>query len=184
MSDTSPLVDHLERHLRAIGRGWRGDVGLQVVEFPDAPEPGLLSFATLGLSAHLLTGTSGRDHRMELVTTLHSCPSAREAGVRLLDVAEEMVRCHRPLLRGEVFGPCGPLVAGASVEAFYSTIPMHLVDEFFEFTGTTPPTVFPWLIPVTRAEADLVKGEGWSAFEDLLEATDPDLFDLFRPSLA
>jgi succinate dehydrogenase flavin-adding protein (antitoxin of CptAB toxin-antitoxin module) len=38
-------------------------------------------------------------------------------------------------------------------------------------------------VPISTEEADIVRTHGWSEFEDLLEAQDPDLFDLNRPSV-
>jgi hypothetical protein len=38
------------------------------------------------------------------------------------------------------------------------------------------------LVPITDDEAAFVAAHGWDAFEEHLEAADPDLFDLNRRS--
>jgi hypothetical protein len=36
------------------------------------------------------------------------------------------------------------------------------------------------LVPITSAENDLLKTEGWNWFEDALEAQNPDIWDMAR----
>ncbi len=48
------------------------------------------------------------------------------------------------------------------------------------FNGTEPPTVFAWIVPIHEEEAHYVRERGWEAFEERLEAADPDLCDLER----
>ena len=65
------------------------------------------------------------------------------------------------------------------MEALYSAIPVYLPDDFAQFDDV----VLVWLVPISRAEAAFVTANGWSAFEDLLSETDPDLVDVDRKSL-
>jgi len=48
---------------------------------------------------------------------------------------------------------------------------------------SNPATVFVWLIPITGQEAEFVKSTGWSKFEDILERSSPDFWDLDRESV-
>ncbi len=40
-----------------------------------------------------------------------------------------------------------------------------------------------WLIPITAREAEFIKLEGWSRFEDILVEKNPDFGDLNRASV-
>ena len=40
-----------------------------------------------------------------------------------------------------------------------------------------------WLVPIHSSEHEFVRRHGWSAFEELLQERDPDLFDPLRPSI-
>jgi len=51
------------------------------------------------------------------------------------------------------------------------------------YEETLPPTVIVWLVPILPAEAAYVRDAGWEQFEDLLERSDVDLFDLQRASV-
>jgi len=67
-----------------------------------------------------------------------------------------------------------------SLNAIYAAIPVVFDEGFATYSDTSPPTIFVWLIPLHGTEAKFVKKNGWSQFEDILEAKDPDLWDLNR----
>jgi hypothetical protein len=98
-------------------------------------------------------------------------------------MAKIVLESHKALVRGQVIGPAGPIMAGATVEAFYCSSPSAYPDELAEFAGSTPVTVFIWLIPITHEESHYVWERGWSAFDDLLVAHNPDVWDLERASI-
>jgi hypothetical protein len=180
-----PLIAHLERHLGPIVRGAEDArlPGVWVVVFSDRPAPGATTYATLGLSHHLLTGVAGRQYRLELLGCSRAEFDALAPEGALLTVAEEMLARHAPLLRGQVVGPAGSIVPGSTLRAFYCTVPVYFPDALAQCPATEPPTVFAWLIPITADEAEFVAVHGWDAFEDLLEACEPDLLDLRRASV-
>ena len=64
----------------------------------------------------------------------------------------------------------------------YATVPSFFRDEVQVFRRSIPPTVFVLLLPITDDEAEFIGTQGWEPFEDLLETTDVDLFDLYRHS--
>jgi hypothetical protein len=180
-----PLVSHLESHLGVMSGGSRmGELpDIQISLFQNQPAPGAITYCTLGLSHHLLRGATDRMFRFELLGVAAGEFKALQPEARLFDVAEQILSTHRAPLRGEIFGPGGPIVTGATVEALYCTMPFHFPDALATFEGTDPPTVFIYLVPTTRSEARFAQEHGWDAFEELLEKNQPDLLDLCRSSI-
>lgn len=178
------IVEHLEAHLGTIAGGWSRKSetqSLQVVRFADRPDPSVSTFATLGLSRHVLAMPREREVRQELLFAAHDRYPADRIASFLLSFAEYVGDRHRALLRGDVVGPADPLIPGVAATAVYASLPVVYPDGLATFRGSEPPTVLVWLIPLLPDEAPWVKAHGWSAFEDRLEAAEPDLFDLDRP---
>lgn len=71
----------------------------------------------------------------------------------------------------------------SEMEALYCTLPTCFPESLAEFDGFAEPFLPIWLIPITSAEAHLVRQRGWDTFESILDAAAPDLLDLCRPSL-
>jgi len=120
---------------------------------------------------------------MELLGASYRRFESLQPEANLLAVAHDLLDSHRALLRGEVVGPAGPIVPGSVLEAYYCAIPVYFSDSLATFRRTVPGTVIVWLVPISHAEAHYVWQHGWSQFEDLLVAHDPDLLDVMRPSL-
>jgi len=189
VTDTSdappPLVRHLESHLGAIVNGnIFEEPRVQVVRFEDRPFKGAVTYSTLGVSNHVLPQASGSSIRQELILSCHSRFNGWRPGRLLAVVAQDVLREHKALERGQVLGPAGPIREGSTAHGFYCAPPTCLPDSFAEFGDSRPATVFVWLVPITHAEFHFVWERGWSAFEDLLVTMDPDLWDLTRPSAA
>ena len=68
------------------------------------------------------------------------------------------------------------------MEAMYVAIPVYLPDDFAVYDDEQ--IVIAWLVPISPSEADFVKSHGWGVFEKCLVKADPDLTDIFRPSLS
>jgi len=183
------LADHLERYLGTIDAGWSRDADgqempVEVVRFEQGERPVVVSFATLGLSRHpLVSATSGKMIRQELVMTVPSSLHDGPAPGLLQQISIEAIAGNRALVRGEVIGPRGKLFEGSVMEAVYVAIPVHLPDEFGVFRGEDGDIVIAWLVPISAAEAEYVARHGWRALEDLFMESDPDLADVFRPSV-
>lgn len=183
------LVEHLERFLGPLQLGWAVDADgfkmpFQVVRFEKGSGPGTISLATLGLGRHLLTSpTSGREIRHELLILAMKGMESGAIPSLLHQVGSAALRGHRALLRGDVIGPHGPLVAGSSMEALYVTAPVYFPDEFATYADAEGPVVIAWLVPISASEADYVARHGWSAFEDRLVEQDPDLTDFARQAM-
>ena len=180
------IAEHLESHLGAIAEGWgspAGESGVQVVRFRDQPDAGVSTYATLGLSDHILEMTGERRVRQELLVAAHDrFPSGKVASF-ILTLAESLLTDHRALLRGDVIGPAEPIIPGSTARAVYATLPVVYEDSLASYEDITPPGVVVWLLPLLGTEVNYIRTHGWSAFEDRLEATDPDLFDLERESI-
>lgn len=177
------LPDHYERHLGEIARGWSDEKqthGIQVVSFEGQPESGVRTFATLGLSRHVVHLSERRQIRQELLLSAHDSFSGDAVAGLILSLAEDVVARGKALLRGEVVGPGAPVIAGATVTAVYVTNPSPFDKSLTQFASASPPTVFAYLVPITSAESVLVQERGWSWFEDQLDQQNPDIWDLAR----
>jgi hypothetical protein len=177
------LPEHYERHFGQIRRGWsdakRSD-GLQVVSFPDQPELGVTTFATLGLSRRQLDLSGARHIRQELLLSANATFAADAVAGLVLSLAEQAAESGKALVRGSVIGPGRPVVAGSTLRAVYVTNPSAFDKALTEFACEAPPTVFAYLIPITVGEAALVREHGWSWFEERLEKQNPNIWDLAR----
>jgi hypothetical protein len=90
---------------------------------------------------------------------------------------------HRAPVRGQVFGPRGPLFLGSKMEALMVLAPVYLPDDFFLFVGDCERVLFPWMMPISAEEAQFVRIERYDAFESILDQTEIDLLDPYRVSL-
>jgi Suppressor of fused protein (SUFU) len=184
---TDSLVQHLEAFLGPIAAGWAEDgsgqkLPFQIVRFDPREGESHVTFATLGLSRHIL-GSPSRETRQELVIAVQKEWVATEIVGLLVSLGELVVERHRALLRGEVLPPRGRIVPGSTLEGIYVSPPVFAPDDFTVFDGSKPPTIIAWMVPISRPEADAIDAHGWSWFEGRLAALQPDLFDLGRPSI-
>ncbi len=154
-----------------------------VTRFANTPIPGATTFMTLGLSEHRLTQPDG-SIRQELVFAHYDRFQHMESAKLITSVARECLESHRALLHGDVLGPAGPLCVDTEMQALYCCPPVYFDDRLrvFEEDGFEP-TVFVWLVPIWKQEANFVRSQGHRRFEDLLEEKDPDLLDLKRTSI-
>lgn len=183
-----PIDKHLERYLGPIARGWADGVGepadVHVCLFEERPIPGTVTYATLGLSRHVLEMPRRRKVRQELLLSVARRFAHDDRAKLLAYSAERLLHEHQALLRGQVLPLGHPMAPGSSCSSLYVALPVVFPGGLATCSDTRPPTVFAWLIPLHADEAALVGRLGWSAFEDQLERADPDLFDLARPSIA
>lgn len=102
----------------------------------------------------------------------------------LQDVALEARTAQLAILRGDVIGPRGPIVSGSEMEALYATTPNYFPVGFGTCSEGSIAIAISWLVPISHGEAHFVMNRGWSAFEDLLSETQPNLVDIFRQPMA
>lgn len=177
------LINHVESFLGEMKEAWKSDQGITVARFPDKPVEGMATYVTLGLSDHVLPIRGERTVRQELVFTADEQYPPAQIASFLLTFSEFLISKHQALLRGDVIGPSDPIIPGVSVNAVYASMPYFFDEEFATHSETTPPTVLVWLIPIHENEARFVKEVGWSKFEDIVEAKDPDFWHLNRDSV-
>jgi hypothetical protein len=180
------ILDHFERHLGLLTGGWKAtnlqsdESEIRVIRFPRTPYLGATTFATVGLSDHVVTLSGGRTVRQELLfATRDEHPTVQVASF-LLTFASFIKSNSLVLLRGDVVGPSAPLIPGVAANAVYASVPVIFPPGIETYRGTSPATVVVWLIPLMKSEAEFIRGSGWSRFEDLMEEKDPDLLDMNR----
>lgn len=177
------IIEHLEGHLGEISRGWKDPVspsGIRVVSFKDQPFEDIITYSTLGLSNTILPMNNGKSIRQELVFSAYRNFNNERIASFLSTFAEYLISINRALLRGDYIGPEAPIVLGTLLNSVYSAIPVIYKDSISVFDHTSPPTVIAWVIPIHEKEANYIRANGWSKFEDLLEEEDPELWDLTR----
>jgi len=182
------LIDHPEHYLGEIEAGWSQNADgnkmpFQVARFPWGSGSATVSFATVGLSRHPLRSGSGKDIRHELLMIVPDGLRDGPIPGLLQQIGTEALAADKPLLRGDVIGPRGELIAGSMMEAVYAAIPVYLPDDFAVYKGEGEQVAVVWLVPISAREARYVKTRGWNEFEDLLVENDPDLTDVFRVPL-
>jgi suppressor of fused protein SUFU len=183
------VPDHLERYLGQIRRGWSTDsagqaIPFQVVEFEHGPFDQTAAFATLGLGRQPLhSRVSGRHIQHELVMAARLGGSNSFLPGIVIDCGLAVIASGTALLRGDVIGPRGPIAPGSEMEALYASNPVYFPDGFEVVDDGNGTTVFVWLVPISRAEAEYVRQHGWEAFEQLLDEKQPNLVDLGRRSI-
>lgn len=177
------LPNHYEQHLGEIDRGLIDEKrmhGIQVVSFDGQPEVGVRTFATLGLSRHIVDLSGARQIRQERLMSANETFSSGAVAGLVLSLAEHVLQRGKALLRGEVIGPWKLVVAGSTLTEIYVTNPSPFDSSLTEFVSELPASVFAYLIPITQAEAALVRERVWNWFEDELERQNPDIWDLVR----
>lgn len=186
------LVDHLESYLGTIRCGWNelpdgGTAQFHVVEYEGLPSiKGCVAYSTLGLSNLPLapSAKSGQLIRQELLLLARKSFGRENIPALVQQVAQEAIERNRAYLRGDVIGPRGAMFENTLLEAFYVASPVYLPEDFATCTlPTGDVAVIAWLVPITHAEAEYVHNVGWSRFEDILLAVDPDLLDFRRETV-
>jgi hypothetical protein len=183
------LIAHYEKYLGTIQGGWsRFDerrLPFQIVECRSERLRGISSFATLGFSKYALAmGSSGRTIRSELMMVAHTSFGSKNIPALMEQVGSEAIESGSAYLYGDVIGPRGQLFEDKAFEALYVTTPVCMPDRFAVLECQEGnDIVIAWLIPITHSEAHFVFKNGPDAFEDLLERSDPDLFDFNRASV-
>lgn len=154
---------------------------VDILSCTGSPAEGLTAYATLTLSNHELEGVEN-DLRVELVG---ACRSDVTAFPQMLSTCAFNV-----IANGALIGP-GAVFQGAL--SFYepgTTVPNILFTPPF-FWDDAPKTLFmptrtvAWLLalPISDAEFEHVKTEGFRSLLDLMEEKRPAVFDIHRASV-
>lgn len=191
MSTAQLLSDHLQKHLgtpaRVFDRFHDGKaMSVPVKAYPDRPIKGAMTFVTAGLSEHPFMLQGGHAVRQELVLSTWARfdgPQGLDAPSVLHGIATDIIARDTALIRGQIIGPFQPLFPESTLSALVAVPPPYFPESFDFFAGTVPGTMLVGLLPITALEAEAAAQMGWSRFEDLLEAQNPDLMDLKRPGI-
>ncbi len=112
----STLIDHYESTVGPIESGWHSDFkGVSIVRIRCAVLHGVMMYATLGLSRHVLALPDGRTMRMELLALSASAfdEACGKRWASVMDpIANGIVHSHNALLLGNFHGPAGSMFEG------------------------------------------------------------------------
>src|SRR5215470_1644768 len=164
------LPKHIEKYLGRIDYGWRlrsETAGFRVVKILNQPKDGVVSYCTLGMSFAELQMPRGRSMRQELLFAAYDRYEPERIASFLFTLGESISSQGHALLRGDVIGPYKPLISGISLDAVYCTMPVMHDEGLTIYSGSTPNTVFIWLLPLSHDEASYVKSHGWNKFEEM-----------------
>ncbi|CAM1367914.1 Suppressor of fused protein [Tenacibaculum litopenaei] len=169
------LVNHLERNLGLIDKGWNPNhnyQGVQCVGFKDEPYEELYTYSTLGLSDFLLE-KDGKKYRFELLLSVEQSCKSDEIASFLINFGEYLIEKQEVLLRGEVKSFENSIFTKSKFYGVYISIPVFFDDDFHIYKVDENNTViFVSLIPLYKSEIEFIKNNGWELFEDLLEEED------------
>lgn len=181
------IVKHLERFLGPIENGWKDNdqqfSEIQIISFKNTPFESTYSFATLGVSNHVLNLSTSKRVRQELLFASYDLDFENNIVSLLFSVSESIVQSHKALFRGQVVKIPPEAVQIFGFDGLYCSIPVFYDEDFYTYNESEPPTVFVMLIPIYNAEINYINVNGWEKFEDLMEEKDPDLFSFNRTSL-
>jgi hypothetical protein len=159
------------------------DLSVAVMTVIDCPSPGVSAYASVQLSDYPLW-KSGKEFptRIELV-------SASDSKNEKFPNIVASVAAH--IIRNKIFVCPGSVLPGyisvyykdTTVPNAYFTNPSFWEDSLIttNFNATTVSWLM--LVPISDAEMEFIKKNGDSDFEDLLEKSDVDVFDIFRNSI-
>lgn len=183
------IIEHFEKFLGPVQQGWRetnaqeNDLRLMVVRFSNTPFEAASTYATIGLSDHLLELADGRQVRQELLFAAHDNYASDAIASFLLSFSEFVRSKSWALARGDVVGPSAALIPGVAVNSVYACPPVIFPEGLGLYSGSSPSTIIAWLVPLTGDEGSAEKRIGGDSFEEMLERSNPDLLDLNRPGI-
>lgn len=180
----------LARYLRgaiggkvSVAKYWdREEVSsVDVLRAEDAPDPGIITFATLGLSDHDVELTLPEGPlRVELVMTAHESfeDTPNILSTCAFNIINSGFRIAPGIVHPDVVAMYRPGVIARHI--FYVSpflVPLE--------TQRLPGKVVTWLqaVPISEAEARYHAEHGAEALEDALEAAEADVYDLDRESV-
>ena len=118
------LIEHLEGFLGPIEEGWKSDAGFSVARFTRGPFPDTVTFSTIGVSHHGMgIARSGNPIKHEFHIVVRNRFGRSNLQSILFDVAQDVLKDHVPVLRGDVIGPRGPIV-GTRMQALHAWSPV------------------------------------------------------------
>ncbi len=149
----------------------------------DAPAPGLTSYGTVNLSDTPLV-RRGEEFgvRVEIVG---ACDSGIERFANAISTSAFFVMKDGWFCRpGAVFETMLSMYElSETMEHLYFTAPSQWPELNTTLKLRTKTVTWLWAIPISEAESRYIAREGGERFEDLLEESGVDVFDIRRPSI-
>lgn len=174
-ADARPLVTRFDQDLEGAT--------VEIVECPDIPKVGLVSYATIGMSLFdNALEARNKSLRVELV-------AAAESGWNI--IRNGLAGCAFNVASGEY--QARPDVIFPGVMAGYdqsTTVPHGLLASPYPWSTIpdleTDLEIVTWLmlVPISEGEFAFASKNGIEGLKDLLEQTNANVFDLSRPSSA
>lgn len=187
-TEAEVVLAHLENALGEVSGSWnqRADgsrLTFRIFRFRRNPHSDVSTYSTFGLSRRSLRQHDGSSVREELLLSAgDGDPTPDDLAATLAFVADRVAESLNAVAHGEIISlpPDTPL---GEMDALIALPPMPFPDSFYVIRDTDPPTAFMLLLPITNAEAQFARAQGWEALENLIIEHDPDIYDLHRPSL-
>src|SRR4051794_13670074 len=132
--ERSALVDHMEKYLETIQRGWKASpdgypMKFQIVECLGGRISQARVFSTLGLSDFpLRSSVSEKTIRQELLIAVPESFGRRNIPPVLQQLGSTAIDRGFAFLRGEVVERSNPIVSGKPFYGFYTSIPITLPE--------------------------------------------------------
>lgn len=178
------LLEHVERHLGPVRAGRPAELGGRNRGFAIAvhahADGNMVSAVTTGVRFHRVEG---------LAPPEFVCSALRgqedEACYFAHLIADRVVRGGQGYDYGDVYVDAEPLIPGSLIQGLWAA-PHPYLDEEFDFFHDGRGELalrFITLIPITLAESRLL-AESEDELEEIWEASDTNLLDLYRPSAA
>jgi len=173
------VLQHLEQFLGPFKERWLNSASpsLQVMWFPECPEPNSQCLVTYGLSAHILQIISNGNsvNKMELIICTKSSIDSKALAALLFAIGQDALVQHAtPGVHRVLIGE-GAVLSNPLFEHFYLTLPGYFPDEFAICEALSPPVTMVQLIPISSREREVIEKQGWRVFEDELVKQDIDL---------
>ncbi len=152
------------------------------VVFIEDKDSQVLLCATNGLSEHILRLPENKTVRIELIAQIKGNASDRKHLRKMLAyLANSILKDHLAPLRGEVASLPKEYFEKSKIRNVYftdaqSVYPAQLGN--LKLNGES--VVYVWVLPITETELEMIKNKGWTVFEDYLEISQIDLFNLYR----
>lgn len=168
--------DHLDQVLGAPVEQYFGAESIQIRLHSDAPFEHAVTLSTLGAVTH-------DPIRQEFVLSAWEDFLDEDLLTSFEAITLRIVQMHTALAAGSLIAGAGAIFSSAPFTTLYVTQPTYFPVEFSDIPLPSGFGQVRWLIPLYQAEAAWVRVHGDDAFENQLEALDPDLLDFGRPLL-
>ena len=143
------------------------------------------AFCTVGLSYYpLLSRVSDKTIWQELLILTPESFGERNIPAVLQQLGSAGLTHRSAFLCGEFIERENAIFGDLPFYGFVAAIPVTLPDEFSTYTAKDGrQIIFAWMVPVTKAEAAIVRKEGWGKLEDMFVAQETDLVALDRSGI-